>query len=119
MANLRERTGLIDIALLVVAVSIQSKTGGNLAELLSGLSRVIRDRYRVRRKIMALSAEGRFSSIALSLIPVLVYLVVQGLAPTYYGDVRHDPVFMPVAYFGFTLWVIGIVTIRRMVNFKF
>jgi tight adherence protein B len=118
MGNLRERTGQMDIALLVVAISIQSRTGGNLAELLSNLGGMIRQRYRVRRKIRALSAEGRFSSIALSLVPVVVYLVVRALAPSYYGDVQHDALYMPAVYLGITLWVTGVITIRRMVNFK-
>jgi tight adherence protein B len=118
MGNLRERTGQIDIALLGVAISIQSKTGGNLAELLSNLARMIRDRYRMRRKIHALSAEGRFSSIALSLIPLAVYLVVQMTTPRYFGDVKGDAWFMPAVYVGLTLWAIGVITIRRMVNFR-
>lgn len=118
MGNLRERTGQMDIALLVVAISIQAKSGGNLAELLTSIGRMIRERYRVRRKVHALSAEGRFSSVALSLIPVVVYVVVRAIAPAYYSDVQNDPAFMPAFYVGLVLWIIGIVTIRRMVNFK-
>ena len=119
LGNLRERTGQMDVALLVVAVSIQSKTGGNLAELLSKLGKMIRERSRMRRKIKALSAEGRFSSIALIIVPIVVYLIVNTLAPTFYGDVKDDPIFMPSVYFGLGLWVVGIFVIRRMVNFKF
>lgn len=118
MGNLRERTGQLDVAMLVVAISIQAKSGGNLAELLSNLARMIRDRSRMRRKIHALSAEGRISAIALSIVPLALFLIVSATAPTYYGDVKNDPMFMPSVYFGITLWVIGIVAIRRMVNFK-
>ncbi len=118
MGNLRERTGQTDVALMVVAVTIQSKTGGNLAELLGNLSRMIRERYRMRRKIKALSAEGRFSSIALSVVPLAIYLIVRVMSPAYYGDVQSDPIFMPSVYFGLTIWAIGIVWLRRMVNFK-
>ena len=78
MSNLRARTGQLDVALLVVAISIQSKTGGNLAELLANLGRMIRERGRMRRKIHSLSAEGRMSAIALSSFPVVIYLVVRG-----------------------------------------
>lgn len=118
MGNLRERTGQMDVALLVVAISIQAKSGGNLAELLASLGRMIRERSRMRRKIGALSAEGRFSSMALSIIPLILFFVVQTLAPGYYSDVNDDPMFMPSVYLGFTLWAIGIITMRRMVNFK-
>jgi tight adherence protein B len=119
MGNLRERTGQMDVALLAVAVSIQGKTGGNLAELLSKLGRMIRERYRVRRKIHALSAEGRFSSIALILIPLVLIAIVNTLTPSFYGAVKDDWIFMPMVYLGLTLWVFGTYVIRRMVNFKF
>lgn len=118
MGNLRERTGQLDIAMLVVAISIQAKSGGNLAELLSSLARMIRERSRMRRKIHALSAEGRISAVALSIVPLAIYLIVSVMAPTYYGDVKNDPAFMPAVYVGLTMWLIGIIVIRRMVNFK-
>lgn len=118
MGNLRERTGQLDIALLVVAISIQSKTGGNLAELLGNLGRMIRERSRMRRKIHALSAEGRVSAIALSIVPLAVLLVIRTFTPSYYGEVKDDPIFMPSVYVGLTIWFLGIVAIRRLVNFK-
>ena len=119
MGNLRERTGQMDVALLAVAVSIQGKTGGNLAEMLSKLGRMIRERYRVRRKIRALSAEGRFSSIALIIIPLVLIALVNTLTPSFYGGVKDDPIFMPMVYLGLMLWLVGTYVIRRMVNFKF
>lgn len=118
MSNLRARSGQSDIALLVVAISIQAKTGGNLAELLANLARMIRERARMRRKIQSLSAEGRMSAVALSCVPVFVFLVVTLMAPTYYGDVRGDSMFMPAVYTGLALWITGVVAIRRLVNFK-
>jgi tight adherence protein B len=118
LSNLRTRVGQSDIALLVVAITIQSRTGGNLAELLGNLARMVRERARVRRKITALSAEGRYSAIALSIVPIAIYLVVTTLAPKYYGDVRDDVAFMPAVYTGMALWLVGVVVMRRMVNFK-
>lgn len=69
LVNLRERTGQGDLAFLVVAISIQSKTGGNLAEILSNLSTLIRARFKMRRKIHVLTSEGRFSAVGLSVVP--------------------------------------------------
>ncbi len=119
MVNLRERTGQPDLDFLVIAISIQSKTGGNLAEILSNLSRLMRDRFKMRRKIHALTAEGRFSAIGLSVVPLVVLMALRVLSPTYYGDIIDHPVVMPVAYLTFGLWLTGVVIMQRMVNFKF
>lgn len=118
MNNMRARAGQSDLAMLVVAISIQSKTGGNLAEILSNLARMVRSRSRMRRKIRALSSEGRFSAVALSIVPLVIYGVVNVLAPTYYSDVRDDPAFEPTVYLALMLWAAGVYVLRRMVNFK-
>lgn len=118
MSNMRARAGQSDLSFLVVAVSIQSKSGGNLVEILTNLSRMIRERAKLRRKVHAMSAEGRFSAIGLSVIPCVIYLAINFLVPAYYGDVRSDGFFMPAVYFGLTIWSIGMFTMYRMVNFK-
>jgi tight adherence protein B len=119
MSNMRTRAGQSDLSFLVVAISIQSKTGGNLAEILMNLSRMVRERARMRRKIHSLSSEGRFSAIGLSVIPCVLAIIIQLTAPTYFSEVEHDPLFMPAVYTGLVMWAIGVFTLRRMVNFKF
>jgi tight adherence protein B len=117
LANLRSRVGQMDLGLVVLAVSIQSKMGGNLAEILSNLSRVIRSRFRLRRKAKALSAEGRFSAVALSVIPVLLFGILWVIAPTYYGAVWNEPLVKP-ALLGAGAWLlIGNAIMYRMVRF--
>jgi tight adherence protein B len=119
MSNMQARVGQTDLALVVVAVSIQAKTGGNLAEILSGLSHVLRERFAMRRKIRALSAEGRFSAIALSIMPFVVAGALFTIAPVYYTAVWDDPVFMPIVIFSVCLLLIGDYIMYRMVNFRF
>jgi tight adherence protein B len=119
MANMRARVGQADLALLVVAISLQSRTGGNLAEILGSLSKVLRERFRMQRKIRALSAEGRFSAIALSLLPFVVGSAVFMTAPTFYTEVWNDPLFMPVLIFAGVLMVTGDYMMYRMVRFRF
>jgi len=119
MANMQARVGQTDLALLVVAVSIQSKTGGNLAEILASLSNVLRERFKMRRNVKALSAEGRFSAIALSLLPFIVAGALLMIAPRYYTEVWDDPVFMPVVIFAVCLCLVGDYVMYRMVNFRF
>jgi tight adherence protein B len=118
MANMRARVGQADLALLVVAVSLQSKTGGNLAEILASLSKVLRERFRMQRKVKALSAEGRYSAIGLSVLPLVVSSAVFTTAPTFYTGVWNDPLFMPVAILAGLLLVTGDYIMYRMVRFK-
>ena len=119
LKNMSARVGQIDIPFVVVAVSIQTKTGGNLSEVLANLSRVIRERFKLRLRVKAMSAEGKMSAVALSLIPLVVFLAVNALAPSFYGDVKDEPIIVPVALLTLALWATGVITIYRLVNFKY
>jgi tight adherence protein B len=117
MTNLSTRVGQQDLALLVVAVSIQSRSGGNLAEILGNLSKVIRDRQRMRLKAKALSAEGRFSALVLSILPFALFGVLWVIAPSFYGAV-WDVAFVKPLLIGASLWMlIGDLVMYRMVKF--
>jgi tight adherence protein B len=118
LSNLARRVGLSDLRFLVVAVMIQTQVGGNLAEILSGLSRVIRERAKMRAKIRALSAEGRFSAGLLSILPFALAGVINLLTPTFYSAVSNDPVFWPILGFGCFLMVVGVLVMYRLVNFR-
>src|SRR4029077_9546360 len=87
LRNLYFRVGQEDLPLFVTAVAIQGSTGGNLSEILGNLSAVIRQRFKMRRKIKALAAEGRFSAFILSGLPIAMFLVLQVMAPDFYGQV--------------------------------
>jgi tight adherence protein B len=118
MVNLSTRVGQPDLALIVLAVSIQSKTGGNLAEILSNLSRVVRQRLKLRRRAHALSAEGRFSAILLSAIPIVLFGILRLIAPNYYGDIWETPIVKPVLA-GAVIWMlIGDYVMYRMVRIR-
>jgi tight adherence protein B len=117
--KLSERVGFEGLHLLSVSLSIQSKTGGNLTEILANLSKVIRERQRLRMKIRSLSAEGRWSAIMISLFPVVMFGVLLLIAPSYYGDVWQDPIITPV-FTVFGAWtLLGDYIMYRMVNFDF
>jgi tight adherence protein B len=118
LANLRGRVGLPDVSFLVVAVSIQMQLGGNLAEVLSNLSRVIRERLKMKLKIKAASAEGRFSAIVISIVPFVLIGVISTVNPSFYGDVMDDPLFMPGMVGAFVLMIFGIIVMWKLVNFK-
>ncbi len=117
--NLYRRVGQEDLLFLTVAVSIQTRTGGNLGEILSRLSKLMRSRSKMRLKINALSAEGRLSAIALTLLPFVLFLIINFLSPAYYGVVRGSAVLEPAIYVGCFLLLVGNIVMYRMVHFKY
>jgi tight adherence protein B len=104
---------------LVSSIEMQKETGGNLAEILSNLSRVIRERSTMRKKIVAMSAEGRITCFVVGGLPFLLVLAIMALNPSFFMDVVEDVLFWPMIGGGFVLWALGITWIWRMVNFKF
>jgi tight adherence protein B len=116
MVNLRSRVGQPDLSLLVLAVSIQSKMGGNLAEILTNLSRVIRDRFKLRRKAKSLSAEGRYSAIFLSLIPIVLFTILGIVSPSFYGQIWGEPLVKPALAAALAWMMLGNFVMYRMVK---
>jgi len=118
MRNLFFRVGTDDLPLFVTAVAIQGSTGGNLGEILENLSAVIRQRFKMRRKIRALAAEGRASALILSSLPIGMFLVINFLVPNFYASVWDQG----LTKLGLVLaagWMgIGNFIMFRMVNFK-
>ncbi|MEM9278724.1 MAG: type II secretion system F family protein [Pseudomonadota bacterium] len=114
-----ERVNLPDLPLLISSVSIQATTGGNLREILEGLSEVIRERMKMKRKIKAISAEGRMSAIFLTAMPVLLFIALQFLIPKYYGEIWSESLTWKL-FAGLGTWLtIGNLIIMKMVSFKF
>ncbi len=118
LENMAERIDLPDFEYFVVAVNIQHESGGNLAEILSGLSRVIRDRFRLFKKVRALSAEGRISAMLLSVLPFITGAVILSVNPSYYLNTLDDPLFLPGMGGVLVMMILGIITMYRMVNFR-
>jgi tight adherence protein B len=115
---LADRWDLDDMRMFVVSLSVQSETGGNLAEILENLSRVIRERQSMMLKVRALSSEGRMTAVMLTTLPVLAFTALFLLNPPFYLDVADDPWFVP-GFLGLVfLYITGFVTIRRMVDLK-
>ena len=114
-----DRVGQEDLPLFVTAVSIQSTTGGNLREILDGLSMVIRERGKLRRKIRAISAEGRMSAIILTAVPVALLTVLTVFMPDFYAGVTDKK--MTWYLLGFAAFWLGLgnFIMQRMANFRF
>jgi tight adherence protein B len=118
LSDLAERWNLDDMRMFVVSLSVQNETGGNLAEILENLSRVVRERQSMLLKVRALSSEGRMTAVMLTVLPVLAFSALFLLNPRFYFEVADDPLFVP-GFLGLVLlYVVGFVTIRRMVDLK-
>jgi tight adherence protein B len=118
LRNLYYRVGQDDLPLFVTAVAIQGATGGNLGEILENLSKVIRERFKMRRKIRSLASEGRASAIILSSLPILMFLVIQFVAPDFYAGIWNEDI-TKKALGAAGLWMgIGNFIMYRLVNFR-
>lgn len=116
--HLAARVGQEDLTFVSIAINIQSQTGGNLAEILHGLSRMLRNRAKLRLKVRALTSEGRMSGYFMSAIPFILFVLVNLINPSYFTEVRDHPL-VGVAVVGSLLLLgIGNFVIYRMVNFK-
>ncbi|GMG82939.1 type II secretion system F family protein [Paralimibaculum aggregatum] len=113
-----DRMPVADLRFLAIAMNIQSTSGGNLAEVLEGLSKVIRARFKLFRKVRAITAEARWSGWFLSIFPILALLMVQVVQPTYYDDVSDHALFLPGAILTFILLVVNVIFMRILVNIK-
>jgi tight adherence protein B len=118
MRNLYFRVGAEDLPLFVTAVAIQGSTGGNLGEILENLSGVIRQRFKMRRKIRALAAEGRASAMILSSLPIGLFLAINFMVPNFYGAIwNEDMTKIALALAG--IWMgVGNFIMYRLVNFR-
>ncbi len=118
LSNLHERVDLPDLPLLISSISIQATTGGNLREILEGLSAVVRDRFKMKRKIKAISAEGRMSAMFLSAMPVLLFFALQFIVPHYYSEIWDETITWYLLG-GLGFWMtVGNLLIMKMVSFK-
>jgi len=118
LRNLEDRIGSEDLPLFVTAVAIQSSTGGNLGEILENLSGVIRQRFKMRRKIRALASEGRASAMILSALPIGLFIVVQVTSPDFYAAVWHETL-TKILLGGAVGWMmVGNLIMFKMVNFR-
>ncbi|MBC7156210.1 MAG: type II secretion system F family protein [Rhodobacteraceae bacterium] len=115
---LAERIDTQDLRFLAVAVSIQQQSGGNLAEILEGLSKVIRARFKLFRRVKAITAEAKWSGMFLSGFPIVAMIGIQLVKPDYYDGVKETAAFIPAAIAVGVFLIVNVVYMRIMVNIK-
>lgn len=113
-----ERMDNQDLRFLAVAVTIQQQSGGNLAEILEGLAKVIRSRFKLFRRVKAITAEAKWSGMFLSSFPVLALLMILMLKPDYFDEVKETSAFVPAALIVGVFLVVNVIFMKMMVNIK-
>ena len=114
-----QRVGHEDLPLFVTAVSIQATSGGNLREILDGLSAVIRERGKLKRKVRSISTEGRMSAYILTAVPALLGAGIMVLMPEFYGDVWGEPLTWYLLGGSVAWLMLGNLMMFKMANFRF
>lgn len=118
LINLCNRVELRDLKFFTTAVMIQRETGGSLAEILERSGALIRERFKLRGQIKALTGEGRLSGLVLILLPPLVALVLYTMNPDYIRTLVHHPMGQKMGGGALFLQLLGILWIRKIVNIK-
>jgi tight adherence protein B len=113
-----ERMDSQDLRFLAVAVSIQQQSGGNLAEILEGLSKVVRARFKLFRRVRAITAEAKWSGMFLSGFPIVALIMINVVQPDYYDEVKGTSAYIPAALFVVTFLIINIIYMKVMTNIK-
>jgi tight adherence protein B len=114
-----QRIPLVDARFFVTAVLTQRETGGNLSEVLDKLSSVIRDRFKVKRQVRAVSAHGRITGWVLGALPPVVAGVLFIISPDHIRLLVDDPLGVQMVLIGLTLQVIGVIAIRRILRVEY
>ena len=119
LRNLTKRVDCPDLKFLAVSIIIQRETGGNLAEILETISRLIRERHKLLGKIRALSAEGKLSAIILLALPFLVAAAMLALNPSYLDSLLSDPLGRVLIVAAVMMMLLGVGAIKKTVDIKY
>ncbi len=118
LKHMAERLDMQDLRFLAVSVSIQQTSGGNLAEILHGLAQVVRARFKLFRRVKAITAEAKWSGTFLSVFPLVALVMINVLQPNYYDDVKETSLFIPACLVVAGFLVANIFVMKALVNIK-
>lgn len=118
LKDMAERLDMQDMRFLAVAVTIQQQSGGNLAEILAGLAKVIRARFRLFRRVKAITAEAKWSGKFLSAFPLMALAVINITKPGYYDEVKDTPYFIPACFLVGIFLGVNLIVMRVLTNIK-
>lgn len=118
LKNLSTRIECVDLRFFITSLIVQRETGGNLAEILESISRLIRQRFELLGKVSALSAEGKLSGIVLVLLPFGIGALLYFLNPAYMSLLVTDPMGKDMLMMSGFLMVVGSYMMKKMISIK-
>ncbi len=118
LSNLCERIPNLDLKFFVTAVILQRQTGGDLAEILDKIGRLIRERFAIWGQVQALTGEGRLSGIVLLALPPLLFITVYRMNPDYLSLLFTDELGKKMLVGGIVMQLLGALAIRKIVNIR-
>lgn len=117
--SLMTRVPSMSVNTLVIAIVIQTESGGRLSEIVTKIADVIRGRFKLNRKVRSLSAEGRLSAWILTLLPFALALVISITTPSYLPGMINDPMGRKMVGVSFLFIILGILWMRKIIRFKY
>jgi tight adherence protein B len=108
----------VDFTWTVMAIRLQRQVGGNLAEVLNTVSQTIRDRYTLKRQVKALSAEGRLSSLILSILPLLMFVALLIFNPLFLRPLFTTSVGIMLMVGAAVLMIFGVFWLKKITEIK-
>ena len=118
LTNLTERVPLTDLRYFVVAVLIQRESGGNLTEVLGNLSRLIRERLKLRSKVKVMSADGRLSAWILTLMPFALGALMNAFNPGFMAPLWTDPIGVVMLQYMLGMMILGVVVMQKIIRIR-
>jgi tight adherence protein B len=118
-AKLHERMAVPEANFFGIVIAIQQKSGGNLSEALGNLSRVLRDRKKMKAKIQAMSMEAKASAAIIGALPVIVMLLVYITSPDYISLLWTHPMGRVMLVCSAFWMSMGVLVMKKMINFDF
>ncbi|MCU0247771.1 MAG: type II secretion system F family protein [Bryobacter sp.] len=118
LGGLADRIPLVDVRFFVSTVLLQRETGGNLAEILTKLGLIIRERFRLKGQVRALSAHGRLTALILTIMPIALTVGMSIVAPSYLDGLVKDQHGRWMIVFAIGGQVVGYLLMRRIINIR-
>jgi len=116
--NLCERIPSTDLRFFAIAVLVQKETGGNIAEVLDNISRLIRERLQFARQVRALTAEGRYSAGVLIILPILMFIYIYFMNYAYISLLWKEKLGQYMMFGAIVMQIIGAYVIKRIVTIE-
>ena len=118
LRHLGDRVPLVDVRFFVSAILMQRETGGNLGEILTKLSFVIRERFRLKGQVRAASAHGRITATILTVLPIVTMFLLTLIAPGYLPSMARDPDGKWLILAAVVAQAVGYFFMRKIINIK-